>query len=87
MTTNFRKETLFNYIFNSNKTIKLDAVIYEYGKDPQYLIHRANDGSYSLCNMDGSKNNSFDIALKVFNSIVLCAYEEGTECEFIQVVF
>ena len=87
MKTNFRKGTLFNYIFNSNKPIKLDAVIYEYGKDPQYLVHKANDGSYSLYNMDGSKNKSLDIALKVFNSIVLCAYDEGTECEFIQVEF
>lgn len=87
MKTNLKKETLFNYIFNSNKPIKLDAIIYEYGKDPQYLIHRANDGSYYLYNMDGSKNYSIDVALKVFNSIVLCAYEEGTDCEFIQVVF
>ena len=87
MKTNYRKDSLFNYIFFFFKTIKLDAVIYEYGKDPQYLVHRANDGSYSIHNMDGSKNNSFDIALKVFNSIVLCAYDEGTECEFIQVIF
>ena len=87
MNTNFRKDTLFNYIFNSNKPIKLDAVIYEYGKDPQYLVHRAKDGSYSLYNMDGSKNKSIEVALKVFNSIVLCAYDEGTECEFIQVEF
>lgn len=87
MNTNFRKDTLFNYIFNSNKTIKLDAVIYEYGKDTQYLVHRANDGSYCLYNMDGSKNKSINVALKVFNSIVLCAYDEGTECEFIQVEF
>ena len=87
MNTNFRENTLFNYIFNSNKPIKLDAVIYEYGKNPQYLVHRANDGSYSLYNMDGSKNKSIEVALKVFNSIVLCAYDEGTECEFIQVIF
>ena len=87
MNTNFRKDTLFNYIFNSNKPIKLYAVIYEYWKKTQYLVHRANDGSYSLYNMDGTKNKSLDVALKVFNSIVLCAYDEGTECEFIQVVF
>ena len=87
MNTNFRKDTLFNYIFNSNKPINLDAVVYEYGNDPEYLIHRADDGFYYLYNKDGSKNNSMDVALKVFNSIVLLVYDEGSECEFIQVAF